>query len=303
MGGFETAPTSLRHRAIVALRLPLAESTGRATSLPLSLTLCCPFAPKRPGAIIAQVCLRCRDRGVLVKRLVSGAATLGIQLDRAQIEQFHRYYRELVDWSKRINLTTVTGWEEVQTRHFLDSLSVSVVLPAGLLGSGGRILDLGSGAGFPGLPLGIAFPGLNVTLMDSTAKRTAFLAHVVEMLGLGNVEVRTGRAEALGHDPALRESFDAVLSRAVAHLSVLAELCLPFCRLGGVVVAQKMLGVDDEIRRAHRAIETMGGRLRGVEEITFEGSEGAKGLVVIEKNSPTPAGYPRRPGIPAKRPL
>ena len=233
----------------------------------------------------------------------AAAEKLGIELDQAQLDQFKRYHNEIADWNRRVNLTTVTGWEQVQTRHFLDSLAVSVALPPSLLTSGGKVLDLGSGAGFPGLPLKIAFPELELTLMDATAKKTAFLSHVTTVLGLDTVEVRTGRAEALAHDVGQRESYDAVVSRAVARLSALAELTLPFCRLGGVVIAQKGAGIEDELSGAKRAIETMGGSLKGVREVEA-GDPGGDGLlVVLEKTGHTPHKYPRRAGVPAKRPI
>ena len=235
--------------------------------------------------------------------LVRGAAELGIRLDQAQIEQFRRCHSELVDWNRRINLTAVTDWAHVQTRHFLDSLAVSTVLPPDTLRSGGSVLDVGSGAGFPGLPLKIAFPCLRLTLLDATAKKTAFLSHLAQELGLEDVEVLTGRAETLAHDPALRESFDVVVSRAVAKLPVLAELTLGFCRIGGVVVAQKSAGVADEVREALVAVAELGGRLGEVRPVTMDMADGDGALVVLEKASPTPKTYPRRPGIPAKRPL
>ena len=235
--------------------------------------------------------------------LTRGAAELGIRLDGMQLAQFHRYHREIVDWNGRVNLTSVTGWEEVQTRHFVDSLTVITALPKAVLSSGGRVLDVGSGAGLPGLPLKIAFPDLRMTLMDATAKKTAFLEHVTRVLKLDDVEVCTGRAETLAHDPGHRESYDAVLARAVARLPVLAELCLPFCLPGGIVVAQKGAGIDDEILEAQDAVEAMGGALRDVKEVAARGLGEGRVLVVLDKTRPTPEAFPRRPGIPAKRPL
>ena len=235
--------------------------------------------------------------------LVAGYAALGIRLDQVQIDQFHQYYQEIVEWNKRVNLTSVTALEQVQTRLFLGSLAVSSALPSRLLSKGGKILDLGAGAGLPGLPLKIAFPRLRVTLMDATAKKTTFLTHVTQVLGLEDVEICTGRAETLAHDPKLRESFDAVLSRAVARLPALSELSLPFCCIGGLVIAQKSAGIEDEIREAKRAIEVMGGALKEVKEVAFQGSAEKGVLVLLEKTSPTPGQYPRRPGIPSKRPL
>jgi 16S rRNA (guanine527-N7)-methyltransferase len=237
-----------------------------------------------------------------VKLLAAGAAELGIHLSLAQIDQFRRYYHKMSEWNSRVNLTSVTGWEEVQTRHFLDSLTVSLAVPLDMLDSG-RFVDIGSGAGFPGVPLKIAFPGLRATLVDSTAKKTAFLTYVSRELGLPDVDVRTGRAETLAHDPELRERYDFVLSRAVSSMSTLAELTLAFCRMGGIVVAHKTLGTEAQIRRAHGAIETMGGQIKEVREVAVKSLGERRTLVVLEKVAPSPARYPRRPGIPTKRPL
>ena len=234
--------------------------------------------------------------------LVDGAARLGIDLDGGQVEQFRSYYDELTAWNESVNLTSVTGWEEVQERHFLDSLAVASALPATIRDGSDRLLDVGSGAGFPGLPLKIVFPRVNLTLLEATAKKTDFLRHVVDRLGLEGVKVVTGRAEAEAHRSEMRERFGTVASRAVARLDTLAELCLPFCTVGGVMVAQKGRKVEEELREARNAIEAMGGRAddRGM---LVESPVGIGTLVVIEKRRSTPPSYPRRPGIPSKRPL
>ena len=234
--------------------------------------------------------------------LIEGAQRLGLLLSSEQQRQFQIYYQELLAWNSRINLTSVVDWEEVQKRHFLDSLTIGLVLPHKTL-AGGWVLDVGSGAGLPGLPLKIAFPGMKLALLDSTAKKTAFLEHIVRALGLEEVQVYTGRAEDMCHDPAFRESFDAVVSRAVSPLRVLAELTLPFCRLGGVVVAPKNGPVREEMAEAEVAIKTLGACLREVRELELEGMADERVLVVLEKVTPTPSQYSRRPGIPKKRPL
>ena len=226
---------------------------------------------------------------------------MGMSLSLAQLEQFSRYYRAVVGWNARVNLTSVTQWGEVQTTHFLDSLTVCLGMPSGGLGSG-RLVDVGSGAGLPGVPLKIAFPSLDTTLIESTGKKTAFLRHLREILHV-DLDVRTGRAETLAHDPELRERFDFVASRAVGSMSVLAELCLPFCRLGGTVIAQKKGDVKEEVESAEGAIDVLGGRLKEVMDVSVSGLRDNRSLVLLEKVSPTPASYPRRPGVPAKRPL
>ena len=237
-----------------------------------------------------------------MKVLIEGAARLGINLDGEQAEQFQTYYDELTVWNATVNLTAVSGWEEVQTRHFLDSLAASTALPATVLGGSDRLLDVGAGAGFPGLPLKIAFPRIDLALLEATAKKTAFLRHVVGTLGLEGVEVVTGRAEEEAHRPEMRERFGAVVSRAVARLDVLAELCLPFCAVDGVMVAQKGPKVEEELRQAGKAIDILGGRAKD-RGMLITPPVGIGTLVVIEKQRQTPTHYPRRPGIPSKRPL
>ena len=234
--------------------------------------------------------------------LIEGAARLGIDLDSEQVERFRSYYDELTVWNATVNLTAVSGCDEVQTRHFLDSLAVASALPATVLDGSERLLDVGTGAGFPGLPLKLAYPRIDLALLEATAKKTAFLVHVVKTLGLEGVEVVTGRAEDEAHRPEMRERLGAVVSRAVARLDVLAELCLPFCAVGGVMIAQKGPKVEEELRQARNAIDILGGRAKDRGMLVTQ-PVGIGTLVVIEKQRATPPNYPRRPGIPSKRPL
>ncbi len=233
--------------------------------------------------------------------LATGARTLGIRLSETQMSRFVRYYDELARWNERVNLTAITEWEAVQSRHFLDSLSAAQALSPLMLQSG-SFIDVGSGGGFPGLPLKLAFPGMRGTLLEATAKKTAFLAHLSEILELEDISVRTGRAETLAHEAKMREAFDMALARAVAEVATLAELTLPFVRVGGIVVMHKKADIADELEQAQGAIETLGGRLREVLPVTLPGLD-ERALVVLEKQHPTPERYPRRPGMPAKRPL
>ena len=237
-----------------------------------------------------------------MEHLLAGAASLGIALDEVQQARFARYYKELVGWNRRVNLTSVTGWREVQTVHFLDSLTVSQALDPDLL-LGGRLLDVGSGAGFPGLPLKIAFPGLRLGLVEARGKRTTFLRHVVEVLELADVTVHQGRAEELGHAPELREGFDAAVTRGVASMGALAELGLPFLWVGGRLIAQKKGDVEEEVATAAEAVAALGGGPIQVHWLELAELPEPRALVVADKVAPTPGAYPRRPGVPVRRPL
>ena len=234
--------------------------------------------------------------------LALGSQELGLSLSGKQLGQFHVYYRELADWNQRVNLTSVVEHEEVQTKHFLDSLTVCLAVPEGL-DSVTAVVDVGSGAGFPGLPLKLAFPHLRLALVESVGKKSAFVNHVVSKLELSGVEVHTGRAEQLAHRPELREGFDLAVTRGVAGLATLAEYTLPFCRLGGRMVALKHGGIDKELAEAERAVKVLGGRMEGVFPVQVTGLTDNRMVVAVEKVGLTPDQYPRRPGIPAKRPL
>jgi 16S rRNA (guanine527-N7)-methyltransferase len=235
--------------------------------------------------------------------LKSGALSLGILLGARQLEQFEKYYRSLVVWNKKINLTAIAGYEDVQIKHFLDSLSIVKAISIKVLSAGLSVIDVGTGAGLPGLPLKIAFPGIRLVLLEATAKKTEFLKHLVRSLEVYNVEVVTGRAEDLAHDAGYREKFGLVLSRAVAGLPALVELSLPFAATGGVFIAQKKGRIDSEISDSRKAIDMMGGKLREVKPVELAGLNDGRCLVIIDKLRPTPTEYPRRSGMPVKRPI
>ena len=226
----------------------------------------------------------------------------GLTLDGRQLGQFEEYYRLLVAANERVNLTSVTAYEEVQRRHFGESLAVAAALyRAGALrpGQRARTIDLGAGAGFPGLPIRIVHPALRLTLLESAAKKTAFLDRVVERLDLADVAVVTGRAESVAHESEHREAYDLALARAVAPLPVLLELALPFLCVGGFLAAPKGSRASQEVVAAAPAFQACGGRILATERL--RGSPLT--LVLVEKVAPTPPAYPRRPGVPAKRPL
>lgn len=235
-----------------------------------------------------------------MERLKTGAKKLGLTLSSRQLEQFDAYYYELVGWNEQINLTAITDYDEVQLRHFLDSLTVALAWPPAM---GKSVIDVGTGAGMPGIPMKIAFPGIKLVLLEATAKKLSFLHHIREMLALNDVEIIVGRAEEVAHVPGYRERFDLVLSRAVAPLPTLVELTLPFCAVGGSFIAPKKGTIDEEVGCADDAITLLGGNLREVKRVELSEFADERYLVVIDKIAPTPEEYPRRPGIPEKRPL
>ena len=237
--------------------------------------------------------------------LDAGARALGIALSEEQLDQFQLYYRELAEWNQRANLTSITGYAETQVRHFVDSLTVC--LAYGESASGlteiTEVIDVGSGAGFPGVPLKLAFPHVELHLIESVAKKTAFLDHLVSTLELDGAMVHQGRAETLAREPELRDSFDLAMVRGVAHMSLLLEYALPFCRVGGNVLALKHGGLESELAEAEFALSELGGRQVGVFPVTLPGLTDNRVVAAFEKIAPTTERYPRRVGIPAKRPL
>jgi 16S rRNA (guanine527-N7)-methyltransferase len=239
-----------------------------------------------------------------MKKLIEGARKLGIELSARQVEQFEIYYRELIVWNKRINLTAITDHPSVQVKHFLDSLTIILALPRKELESTDfNIIDIGTGAGFPGVPLGIILPQPKLVLIEPTAKKTAFLHHIIDMLELKNVEVLNSGAEEAARLSPYREQFALALSRAVASLPALVELTLPFCQVGGRFIAQKKGDIEQEVGRAQKAIATLGGKLSQMKKIELDEFDDERYLVIIDKMHQTPSKYPRRPGLPKRRPL
>lgn len=228
-------------------------------------------------------------------------ALLGEPLGAEQAAAFYTYADELLDWNQRINLTAVREREAVFTRHFLDSLSCWLAMRQQ---PGARIIDIGTGAGLPGLPLKIWQPELQLSLLESVGKKARFLEHVVQVLGLDNVQVLTARAEDAGRNPAHREQYDWAVARAVAPLPVLAEYLLPFVRVGGYMLAQKARGVAEEVEQAANAFGQLGGKLRDLIQVRVPGLEDEeRWLVVVQKLKPTQARFPRQAGTPSKNPL
>lgn len=225
---------------------------------------------------------------------------LGIRLTNRQIAAFERYEQELLDWNARFNLTAIRESEGIRTKHFLDSLTC---LLAWRDNPPGSLIDIGTGAGFPGIPLKIIYPSMNLTLVESVGKKAEFCRHIVKELGLERVEVLQARAEALGQQPGRRERYDWAVARAVANLPILAEFLLPFVRVGGAMLAQKGESGPAEAHASENAVKVLGGRLRQLVKVHLPGVAEDRYLVIINKIAAAPPNYPRRVGVPAKKPL
>lgn len=225
---------------------------------------------------------------------------LNIILSDKQINQFIAYYELLVEWNSFMNLTAITEFDQVIKKHFLDSLAL---VKAYDLSKESSIIDIGTGAGFPGVPLKIAFPHLKITLLDSLNKRIKFLNEVKDKLALANLETLHGRAEDFAKPEKLREKYDLCVSRAVANLSTLSELCLPYVKVGGRFISYKSEKIKEESIAAKKAIGILGGEVEKQVEFTFSDEELYRNLFVIKKIKSTPKKYPRKAGLPGKEPI
>ncbi len=238
-------------------------------------------------------------RECALDKLRQGASELKIELDETQVRQFSQYGDFLLEYNEKVNLTAITDEDEVAVKHFVDCLTA---VKAVELSDGLRLIDVGTGAGFPAVPLLILRPALAVTLLDSLQKRLVFLEQLLQKLGL-SARLVHGRAEDIARLGQERERYDLVVSRAVAQLSILTELCLPFAKVGGVFLAMKGPALDEELRTGSRAIETLGGKVERVVQLPLPLSDEQRNLVAIKKVRITPPAYPRKAGVPKKSPL
>ena len=225
---------------------------------------------------------------------------VGVMLSAQQLSSLEYYAKELVDWNERYSLTAISDPAQVRVKHFLDSLSAYLALRNT---SVERVIDVGTGAGFPGLPLKILCPQIKLTLVESVTKKVGFCQHIVEKLALDDVEIVRERAEVVGKDDTFREQFDWAVARAVALMPILMEFTLPLVRVGGRVLAMKGESGPAEAHSADRAMGMLGGHLQRLIPVTLPGVVEQRYLVVVEKVAATPEKYPRRVGVPAKRPL
>ena len=225
---------------------------------------------------------------------------LGITLTETQQKQYDTFYELLVEWNKVMNLTGITDYEEVNEKHFIDSLSLVKAIDIHKVNS---VIDIGTGAGFPGVPLKIAFPHLKIVLLDSLNKRINFLNTVITTLGLQGIETIHGRAEDFAKQTQYREQFDLCVSRAVANLTTLSEYCVPYIKVGGMFVPYKSGEIDEEVTQAKNALQILGGELEYVIKFQLPGTEIGRSFVKIRKIKNTGKKYPRKAGLPAKEPL
>lgn len=218
------------------------------------------------------------------------ADQLDLAFSRDQYEQFMQYKTLLKEWNEKLNLTAITEDDEIISKHFIDSIQA---FQSEELNDAESLIDVGTGAGFPGLPIKIMKPELKITLLDSLNKRLNFLRAVSEEMSLENVEFVHSRAEDGARKPEYRDSFDIAVSRAVANLTLLTELCLPYVKVGGHFIALKGPAVEQEIKDAEYAIKVLGGKIIRIQEVLVEGTDLNHNLVVIRKMKPTPKAYPR----------
>lgn len=235
-----------------------------------------------------------------VNTLIKGGKILGIDINEDKINSFILYKELLKEWNKKINITSITDDEEIDIKHFIDSITP---LTTDLFRKDIKMIDIGTGGGFPGVPLKIINEDMEVVLLDSLKKRITFLNEIIDKLDLKNIISIHGRAEELGRDKSYREKYDIAISRAVASLNTLSEYCLPFVKVGGFFISMKGSDVDEELKEAEKSIRILGGKLKEKKVIKLPLSDITHSLIIIEKIKETPTKYPRGGGKPKKKPL
>ena len=240
-----------------------------------------------------------------MNKLVNICNKINIEISDDQINCFEKYYELLIEKNKVMNLTAITDKEDVIVKHFIDSIAlIPYLTDKGInINNKLKIIDIGTGAGFPGLPLKIMMPDVKFTLLDSLNKRVSFLNEVIDELKLKDIEALHGRAEDYASNNKYREKYDICVSRAVANLSTLSEYCIPFVKEDGFFISYKAGESEEEINNSKNAIKILGGKINKVEEFVLPGTDASRVFVFIRKQELTDKKYPRKAGVPAKKPL
>ncbi|HIW22029.1 MAG TPA: 16S rRNA (guanine(527)-N(7))-methyltransferase RsmG [Candidatus Dorea intestinavium] len=235
-----------------------------------------------------------------MNRLKEYVEKLNVEFTAEMGKKFQDYYELLITWNEKINLTAITQYDEVITKHFIDSLAVADIIEMNKVKS---VIDIGTGAGFPGIPLKIVYPHLKVALLDSLNKRINFLNEVITDLELDHVLTIHGRAEDFGVDKNYRERYDLCVSRAVANLSTLSEYSLPFIKVGGIFAPYKAGDINEEMANSEKAIKILGGKVKKIRYFELPDTDIKRSIPVIEKIRKTEKKYPRKAPLPGKKPL
>lgn len=230
--------------------------------------------------------------------LISKAKQIGVKVRPEQAEKFQIYMELLLEWNEKINLTAITDPEEIVEKHFVDSLTL---LSTCKIKQNAKVIDVGTGAGFPGIPLKIMRPDIELTLLDSLNKRLSFLGEVCGKLGIESIRIHK-RAEEAGLDKKMRESYDVATARAVAPMNILCEYCIPLIKMKGLFIAMKGPGAQEELDAAENALDTLGGDKVELLPVNLP-EAGERNLIIVQKQSFTPKGYPRHGGTISKHPL
>ena len=233
-----------------------------------------------------------------VKKISNYLDEIQIKLNDKQLMQFYKYMNLLIEWNKKINLTSIIEPEEIIIKHFVDSVIISKYIEKGL-----KVIDVGTGAGFPGIPLKIVRDDIEIVLLDSLNKRFNFLNEVIKDIKLEKIQTIHARVEEFAKNKKYRENFDAVISRAVANMSTLSEYMLPLTKVGGKMLSMKGPDFEKEIENSKKAISILGGEIEKIDEYQLPKTEMKRSIIIVEKVKNTPQKYPRKPGTPAKEPI
>ena len=236
---------------------------------------------------------------MFLKELLAAAEIFSVEFNSEQLKQFDDFYKLVLDWNKKINLTTIIEPKDFAVKHIIDSISI---WNDEIFSEVKTVIDVGTGAGFPGIPLKIFKPNLKITLLDSLSKRTNFLTKVINELNLKKITVIHSRAEDAAQNPEIREKFDLSVSRAVAKLNILSEYCLPFVKIDGYFAALKSTNIETELKASKNAIKILGGNFYKNIEIKLPNDD-PRNLIYIKKILTTPKNFPRRAGTVEKKPL